>query len=497
MADFSWLRLGQRSRTPGAPRSAVPPESGPSNISRRLSQASRSSLSLEPLEGNSNADMLVREHDKTWHNPSLEQMVEALQVKIMSQGALQPIPVEYNSYILHLIEGFAKAQKRIRALDDARAEAKYALDHHLHHFKSTADEWMEREREYKSEVKRLEVLLSRTSRDGLEAVTLARTNSVVDRNGPQATKFISKLKHLSNNAKQGKLTPDAPFDRPKNAEKGRPSSMARILDNDNDFLMSEKIRRNTAASKATIVRPERRRAHYERALSPRPSKNVSVEGREAAAPKALPKDAKLLPLFSDEVYDIPGINGEVETRPGESVPQKEQARRQILENLLDHEGLRGISKDASLSKDIHEHLSSCELDQMRKGAAPGGRNSKHLRGLSEFSFLPGDDTSAFTGSQTDNETAVGAITRKYDDDGVELWRRKPENAVESSSEQTDDEQVSGLAAPLRSWENRQRLTSENALPRDPSTSSTGILIQWLSPLLGRQHCRRDNAPVIM
>ncbi|OTA52054.1 hypothetical protein K449DRAFT_301017, partial [Hypoxylon sp. EC38] len=90
---------------------------------------------------------------------------------------------EYNSYILHLIEGFAKAQERIRMLDDACAEAKYALDYHLHHFKSVADEWIEREGQYKAEIKRLEVLLSRTSSDGLEAVTLARTNSVVDRNG--------------------------------------------------------------------------------------------------------------------------------------------------------------------------------------------------------------------------------------------------------------------------------------------------------------------------
>ncbi|KAI1414234.1 hypothetical protein F5Y13DRAFT_188332 [Hypoxylon sp. FL1857] len=197
MADFTWLRLGQRSRTPSAPRSPASPEGGPI-------QDSRYSLSSEQLAGNSSTGLLVREQDKIWHSPSLNQMVEAVQAQIMTQGVLHPIPVQYNSYILHLIEGFAKAQERIRELDDARSEAKYALDYHLHHFKSIADEWIEREDQYKAEIKRLEVLLSRTSRDGLEAVTLARTNSVVDRNGPQAKKFVSKLKDFSANTIQGK-----------------------------------------------------------------------------------------------------------------------------------------------------------------------------------------------------------------------------------------------------------------------------------------------------
>ncbi|KAI0834214.1 hypothetical protein F5Y06DRAFT_307132 [Hypoxylon sp. FL0890] len=447
MADFSWLRLGQRSRTPSTPRSPASPEGGPANVPSRLSQASRSSLSPEHLSGSNNAGSLVREQDKIWHNPSLDQMVEALQVKIMTQGTLRPIPIEYNSYILHLIEGFAKAQERIRALDDARAETKYALDYHLHHFKSVADEWIERERQYKVEIKRLEVLLSRTSRDGLEAVTLARTNSVVDRNGPQAKKFASKVNNLSK----------APFDLPRKAEKGGFKSIAKILDNDSDFLMSEKIRRNATAARAAMIRPERRRAHHEEGLSPRPARGVLIEDMEAEKPETLSNEAKLRPLFSEDVYGASDRNGKMAIEPEGSIPQEKQARRQLLNNLLDS--------------------SSCGLDKMREGADTDGLDSRHLRGLSGFSFFPGDDISSFTGGQPDNETTVGAITRSYDDNGIELGHHKHENAVEGSSDRMNNEPASSFATPLRSWENQWWLNSEKALPQDPSTSSVDTVIR--------------------
>lgn len=135
-------------------------------------------------------------------------MVEALQVELMSHGAMQPVPVRFNAYILHLIEGFAHAQKRVRASNVAQAGAEQSLEKHLEHFKSVADEWLEREAQYKAEIKRLEVLLARASSDGLEAVTLARTNSVIDRNGPQAKQFVSELKRISTGTiDQGKSLP--------------------------------------------------------------------------------------------------------------------------------------------------------------------------------------------------------------------------------------------------------------------------------------------------
>ncbi|KAI5919091.1 hypothetical protein F4810DRAFT_520079 [Camillea tinctor] len=211
MADLSWLRLGQRSRTSNAPQSPSTserpstrePQPGecrkhdPSQASSYLSLNGRASNSPERLASSSNGDLLIREQDRIWYNPSLEQMVEALQVAIMSGGILSPIPVEYNTYVLHLIEGFANSHEKIRAIDRAYTGVKQSLEQNLEEFKSLVDDWLTREKQYKAEIKRLEVLLSRTSREGLEAVTLARTNSVVDRSGPEAKEFISRLMRLN------------------------------------------------------------------------------------------------------------------------------------------------------------------------------------------------------------------------------------------------------------------------------------------------------------
>lgn len=168
----------------------------PSRVSSYLSLNSRFSFSPEPPTPTSNPDLVVKDQDRVWHNPSLDQMVEALQVIMMTKGVLSPIPVEYNSYVLHLIEGFHDIQEKLQAANVACDEAKKARSQTSDDFRIVADEWERREAQYKAEVKRLEVLLARTSRDGLETVTLARTSSVVDRNGPDPKQFVSRLKQL-------------------------------------------------------------------------------------------------------------------------------------------------------------------------------------------------------------------------------------------------------------------------------------------------------------
>ncbi|KAI0095703.1 hypothetical protein F4776DRAFT_652086 [Hypoxylon sp. NC0597] len=414
MADFSWLRLGQRSRTPSAPLSPASPEAGPARVPSHSNLASHSSISLEILADNDDIGLLVREQDKIWHNPSLDQMVEALQVRIMTQGSLLPIPIEYNSYILHLIDGFAKAQERIRMLDDACAEAKYALDYHRNHFQSIADEWIERESQYKAEIKRLEVLLSRTSSDGLEAVTLARTNSVVDRNGPQAKQFVSKLKSFHTNTTQGEhMRYPALQNRPpwltryslgipvcpsRKADKCNPKPIAKILDKDNDFLMSEKIRRNAAAAKAAPPRPEGRRPRHERAAaaSPRPANHIFAKERKVEKQPALPDGLKSQPLFADDICDISDTAGKV--------------------------AFEVERKNASPSRSVHGHSSSCGRGQMTEGTSTEGLDYRRLRGLSGFSFLPGDDISpSFTDRNAGNETAGGIVSKRYDEEDTEQY----------------------------------------------------------------------------
>ncbi|KAI1497146.1 hypothetical protein F5X99DRAFT_32131 [Biscogniauxia marginata] len=215
MADLSWLRLGLRSRTPNVPRSPTTSDRAParepqpcehhkqdsSQIPSYLSLTSHASNSPEPISSGSDGGLLIREQDRIWYNPNLDQMVEALQVALMTKGILSPIPVEYNTYVLHLVEGFADSREEIRTADAAYAGVKQSLEQNLEEFRLLVDDWLEREKQYKAEIKRLEVLLSRTSLEGLEAVALARTNSVVDRSGPEAKEFISRLTRLSSHHK--------------------------------------------------------------------------------------------------------------------------------------------------------------------------------------------------------------------------------------------------------------------------------------------------------
>lgn len=86
-------------------------------------------------------------------------MVEALQVLLMTRGVLEPVPIEYNPYVLHLVEGFARAQEDIREAEKACQAAKQSLERNLEQFRLVADDWLERESQYRAEVKRLEVLL--------------------------------------------------------------------------------------------------------------------------------------------------------------------------------------------------------------------------------------------------------------------------------------------------------------------------------------------------
>ncbi|KAH8194918.1 hypothetical protein TruAng_010921 [Truncatella angustata] len=209
MADLGWFSFRQRARTPVVPRSPPPEQSAnqeaddfrrpkPNRVSSYINLSSRFSFSPEPPTPSTSANILVNDADRIWYNPSIKQMVEALQVIMMTKGVLQPVPTEYNSYILHLIESFQDVQDRIDAAYTSRDEAQEARDRISQDFKTVADEWAKREAQYKSEVKRLEVIIARTSRDGLETVTLARTDSIVDRGEPDARQFVSKLQQLHN-----------------------------------------------------------------------------------------------------------------------------------------------------------------------------------------------------------------------------------------------------------------------------------------------------------
>ncbi|XDG01887.1 hypothetical protein ABKA04_001502 [Annulohypoxylon sp. FPYF3050] len=384
--------------------------------------------------GHGDASLIVREHDKIWYNPSLNQMVECLQVAIMqTRGITQPIPIEYNSYILHLIEGFADAQERIRKVDVARTETKRSLELHLEHFKAVANEWLQREQQYKTEIKRLEVLLSRTSRDGLEAVTLARTNSVFDRSASHAKHFISKLSRL-----------DQFGDLPNVSGKPASELSAKVLDETNDFLLSEKLRRQDAIAKTALPSSKDRLSCHATGKTQKPISDTLTTGRKIESPAAPVKAPNSQPLFSDDVPDAANLGDKKLMNPGLTYEER-QSRRHILENLLDCENTR--SGGLPPREKVHKASSMIGLGQAHEDQSITSdfRHSRGLSSTSVFSFVPGDDASAFfIKSEADDERTGAISTDREGDDSNKGITNSQQYIYEDKADS-----VHGLTAPTR------------------------------------------------
>ena len=133
--------------------------------------------------------------NQTWHNPSLDQMVETIQVAMMTKrDSLAPIPVQFNAYILALIEGYSKQRRLITEAREEAASLQTLREKELEEFRAIAEEWTMREEAYRAEVRRLELIIAKTSQDGMETVALARSGSLVDRGARKG--FQARLKDL-------------------------------------------------------------------------------------------------------------------------------------------------------------------------------------------------------------------------------------------------------------------------------------------------------------
>ncbi|KAI0904098.1 hypothetical protein F4823DRAFT_233536 [Ustulina deusta] len=406
---LSWLKLGPRARTPTSPLAANPLECKASRDSQscdpRRPGSSRMSSSTPPdtgLESSSTdegiADLLVRDQDQVWYNPSLDQMVEALQVLLMTHGALEPIPIQYNSYVLHLVEGFAVAQENIRKAEAAYREAKQSLEHNLEQFRLVADDWLERESQYRAEVKRLEVLLSKCSRSGLEAVALARTNSIVDRNGSEGARFLSQLNKLRKDHANDSLSPSTLFitdqgcraesqenQSREDSEEGIRRGLERvptpkILDNDNDFRMSEKIRQQDAATKASTT--SREGWAHRRGETSQPGLNVMKRYQDGF--RYLSADTTSVPVVASGKHQI---------RLGGQSPTKARVRGKVSIGLSSSKGSHH-REDASImpaisAPDISTYAK--DLERVNEAATAKTALPRHERDHSGFSFETGDD----------------------------------------------------------------------------------------------------------
>lgn len=120
----------------------------------------------------------LRNPDNVYYRPDCNRMAETLKVIMMTQDSLDPVPVIYNSHILHLLESFQDGQEQLARKQHIIEEVKEAHVRDLQEFGSLADVWEAKEKDYKAEIKRLELMLSKTE-GGMETVVLARSKSKI------------------------------------------------------------------------------------------------------------------------------------------------------------------------------------------------------------------------------------------------------------------------------------------------------------------------------
>ena len=107
-----------------------------------------------------------------------DRLVEYLKVVMMNHDTFAPLPREYNTYILHLLEAYQELREKLSIKQDLIDELRTTNAAELEEFENLAMKWELKENEYKLEVKRLEIMLSKTD-GGVENVAIARRNSNV------------------------------------------------------------------------------------------------------------------------------------------------------------------------------------------------------------------------------------------------------------------------------------------------------------------------------
>lgn len=188
MADIpGWLRGFQRARTQNAAtlseRLSFLDESNevteevqcvPSTYRMPLYQNSGHlrAQSISPSESQPHLNQV----EQIWHNPDPDQMAETLKVAMMTQDTFDSLHVRFNSCILHVLEAYRHMRGVLMDKDREIRDQRQSHENDIKEFKRQQLRWMEKEDEYKSDMRKLEIMLATGAR-GLELVTLARSKS--------------------------------------------------------------------------------------------------------------------------------------------------------------------------------------------------------------------------------------------------------------------------------------------------------------------------------
>ncbi|KAK1659269.1 hypothetical protein BDP55DRAFT_563425 [Colletotrichum godetiae] len=131
-------------------------------------------------------------------------MINALHRTMMTKNVLDPVPREYNSYILHLLEGYWNLQERLEKTEQELAEEKETKLKSLEEFTKMSEEWELKEADFRAEIKRMELVLVDVAPAGVGAVVLARSGSLVDRSARSSRLFKARIEKAKESPHKGR-----------------------------------------------------------------------------------------------------------------------------------------------------------------------------------------------------------------------------------------------------------------------------------------------------
>ncbi|KAF5621222.1 hypothetical protein F52700_10971 [Fusarium sp. NRRL 52700] len=344
----------------------LPSWQGVSQANQATTAAAEAEYSLDEVD-----KLFINAGQQTWHNPSIDQVAETLQVAVMSNPASEALSAEYRSHILLLCEAYGTRHKKIAKLERELEETKMALKDEASRHRSIEEYWLVQDARYKAEVKRLEMFIHRTSDQGMEAVALARAGSLLRGRVGAVTggqKAINREDSSNGVAIKNERNPTLL------TRQDTVLSRTRTMDASNEVRLSRGFRAQDRLNKKKVTAGARRlETHVDSDGKTRPE-----QGREELHPRS----TSMLSIGPDR------------GGPADMSPDKGSARRgrDSTEKSSSMEEIDIVGRTNSTSTSLTQNQSSqdtvIELWCDRKNHQ---NNSRHHR---QFSFVPGDDITA-------------------------------------------------------------------------------------------------------
>ncbi|KAF5723895.1 hypothetical protein FMUND_1410 [Fusarium mundagurra] len=323
--------------------------------------------------------LFINAGQQIWHNPSIDQVAETLQVAVMSNPASEALSAEYRSHILLLCEAYGTRHRHIAKLERELAEAKMALRDEASRHSSIEEHWMVQDARYKAEVKRLEMFIHRTSDQGMEAVALARAGSLLRGRAGAATGGQRAINSDVDDENTSNGAPEAAVKNKRDptllTRQDTVLSRTRTMDTSNEIRLSRGFRVQDHLKKKKVTTSARRlETHADSDGKTRPE-----QGREELHPRS----ASMLSIGPDG-------RGTADMSPHKGSARRE--RDSTEESTLMKE-VGTISRTNSTSTSLTQNQSTSQdtVTELRCDRRSHQNNSRHHR---QFSFVPGDDITA-------------------------------------------------------------------------------------------------------